>query len=458
MLRKLTFFLLFCSLSATADVGGRLASPNGGLEAQFGLDDQGAPWFQLLADDVPLIRPSPLGISLHNTAFVDGLEVEAVSDSEAVTDRYRLWTGKRSPVEYHANRRTITLRNPDGHAVTINFQLSNDGLAYRYEFPGTSEDVRVVTAEHGGVHFFHGTRAWLQPKANAQTGWSNVNPSYEEDYLQDIPVGTPSPIESGWVYPALFRYGDTWLVVSETGMDGTFPGSNLAAENPDGLYRIRYPQPNEVITNGKLLGEARLPFHTPWRLLLAGDLATIADSTLGTDLAVPNALEDTGFIEPGISAWSWGLLKDDFTIYPEQKDFVDYAADMNWPYVLVDADWDQKIGYEKIADLAEYAAGRNVGLLLWYNSSGTWNETVYTPKSRLLTRADRRAEFARLQSMGIRGIKVDFFPGDGRSVMQYYRDILRDAADHELVVNFHGATLPRGLHRTFPNHLTSEAV
>ena len=163
MLRKLTFFLLFCSLSATADVGGRLASPNGGLEAQFGLDDQGAPWFQLLADDVPLIRPSPLGISLHNTAFVDGLEVEAVSDSEAVTDRYRLWTGKRSPVEYHANRRTITLRNPDGHAVTINFQLSNDGLAYRYEFPGTSEDVRVVTAEHGGVHFFHGTRAWLQP-------------------------------------------------------------------------------------------------------------------------------------------------------------------------------------------------------------------------------------------------------------------------------------------------------
>ncbi|MEJ2402404.1 MAG: glycoside hydrolase family 97 catalytic domain-containing protein [Xanthomonadales bacterium] len=458
MLRKLTFFLLFCSLSAMADSGSRLASPNDGLRLHFDLDDRGRPWFQLLAGDDPLIRPSPLGISLHNTAFVDGLTVAATSGVDPVTDRYRLWTGKRTQAAYRANRWTVTLRNAAGHAVIIAFQLSDDGLAYRYEFPGESDDVRVVTAEHGGVHFVHGTRAWLQPKANARTGWSKVNPSYEEDYLQDIPVGTPSPIESGWVYPALFRYGDTWLVVSETGMDGTFPGSNLAAESPDGLYRIRYPQDAEVITNGKLLGEARLPFHTPWRLLLAGDLATIMDSTLGTDLAEPNVLENTGFIEPGISAWSWGLLKDDYTIYPVQKAFVDYAADMNWPYVLVDADWDQKIGYGKIADLAEYAAGKDVGLLLWYNSSGAWNETVYTPKSRLLTRADRRAEFARLQEMGVRGIKVDFFPGDGASVMQYYVDLLRDAADHELVVNFHGTTLPRGLQRTFPNHLTSEAV
>ena len=458
MLQKLAYFLLICSLTATADAGTQMASPDGDLGMRFGLDDQGRPWFQLFVGDDPLIRPSPLGISLHNTAFVDGLALDSVSKIDAVTDRYRLWTGKRSQVEYRANSQTVTLRNADGRMVSIAFRLSDDGLAYRYEFPGESQDARVVTAEHGGVHFFPETRAWLQPKANAQTGWSNVNPSYEEDYAQDIPVGTPSPIASGWVYPALFRHGDTWLVVAETGMDGTFPGSNLAADSPDGLYRIRYPQPAEVITNGKLLGEAPLPFHTPWRLLLAGDLATIMDSTLGTDLAEPNVLQDTGFIEPGISAWSWGLLKDDFTIYPVQKEFVDYAADMNWPYVLVDADWDQKIGYDRIAELADYAAGRDVGLLLWYNSSGAWNETVYTPKSRLLTRADRRAEFARLQAMGIRGVKVDFFPGDGASVIQYYRDILRDAADYELVVNFHGSTLPRGLQRTFPNHLTSEAV
>ena len=95
---------------------------------------------------------------------------------------------------------------------------------------------------------------------------------------------------------------------------------------------------------------------------------------------------------------------------------------------------------------------------LWYNSSGEWNETVYTPKSRLLTRESRRTEFKRLQKMGIKGVKVDFFAGDGMSVIRYYLDILEDAADFGLVVNTHGSTLPRGMHRTYPNYLTSEAV
>ena len=313
-------------------------------------------------------------------------------------------------------------------------------------------------AERSGVDFFDGTLAWLQPKAEAQSGWMNTNPSYEEDYLQAIPVGTPSPTTNGWVYPALFHYRDSWIVLSETGMDGRYSATSLAQDSENGLYRLRFPQSAEVITNGKLLPEAPLPFHSPWRLVLVGDLATIMASTLGTDLAEPSALDYTGFIAPGVAAWSWGLLKDDATVYPVQKEFIDYAAWMSWSYVLVDADWDQKIGYQRIAELAQYAAERGVGLLLWYNSSGAWNQTVYSPKSRLLTRADRRAEFARLRAIGIRGVKVDFFPGDGASVMQYYRDILGDAADFELVVNFHGSTLPRGLQRTFPNLLTSEAV
>jgi len=436
----------------------RWASPGGDLAASVGLDDGGRPWFQLFRDGEPVIQPSPLGLRLHNTAFEEALGLVAASEVAAVTDSYRLWTGKRKSIDYRANQVSVTLANADGHNLVVVLRLSDDGLAYRYELPGESEDGRVVVAERSGVHFFPATRAWLQPKAEAQSGWSNVNPSYEEDFLQDIAVGTPSPTENGWVYPALFRYGDTWIVLSETGMDGHYAGSSLAQTSEDGLYQLRFPQPPEVFTNGRLLPEARLPFASPWRLVLAGDLATLVESTLGTDLALPSQLDYTGFLRPGVAAWSWGVLKDDATVYPVQKDFVDYAAWMSWPYVLVDADWDQKIGYERIGELAAYAAERGVGLLLWYNSSGAWNQTVYTPKSQLLTRADRRAEFARLRSMGIRGVKVDFFPGDGASVMQYYQDILRDAADFELLVNFHGATLPRGLERTFPNLMTVEAV
>jgi hypothetical protein len=369
-----------------------------------------------------------------------------------------MWTGKQKQIRYQANQIELAVKNSVEQTMVLTLRLSNDGLAYRYGFPGQSDDTRVVMSESSGTRFFPGTLAWLQPKAEAQSGWMNTNPSYEEDYQQAIPVGTPAPTESGWVYPALFRYRDSWILLSETGMDGNYCGSNLARSSENGLYRIRFPQAAEVVTDGKLLPQARLPFHSPWRLVLVGNLATIMSSTLGTDLANPSELADTGFIKPGIAAWSWGLLKDDATVYPVQEAFIDYAAEMNWPYVLVDADWDQKIGYQKIAELASYAADRNVSLLLWYNSSGAWNQTVYSPKSRLLTRAERRQEFARLESIGIKGVKIDFFPGDGQSVFRYYREILEDAAEFELLVNFHGTTLPRGMQRTFPNLMTMEAV
>ena len=131
---------------------------------------------------------------------------------------------------------------------------------------------------------------------------------------------------------------------------------------------------------------------------------------------------------------------------------------MHWSYCLIDVAWDKKIGYEKIKELANYASAKNVGLILWYNSSGDWNETTYTPKSKLLTHEDRVKEFGRLHEMGIKGVKIDFFGGDGQSMIKYYIDILRDAAAYKLLVNFHGATIPRGWHRTYPNLMTMEAV
>jgi hypothetical protein len=155
---------------------------------------------------------------------------------------------------------------------------------------------------------------------------------------------------------------------------------------------------------------------------------------------------------------SWAILKDDSIVYDVQKRFIDYAADMHWDYTLIDVNWDRNIGYDRIRELADYAAGKKVGLILWYNSSGAWNKTEYTPKSQLLTHAQRVAEFRRLREIGIKGLKIDFFGGDGQSMIAYYNDILRDAADAGLLVNFHGSTLPRGWARTWPNLMTMEAV
>ena len=204
--------------------------------------------------------------------------------------------------------------------------------------------------------------------------------------------------------------------------------------------------------------KSQLPFYSPWRVITIGSLKTIVESTLGADVAKPSIKMNTSFVKPGKSSWSWIMSKDDSIIYSEQIRYIDFAAKMNWQYCLVDAAWDQKIGYDKIKELASYAKSKNVGLLLWYNSSGDWNTVKYTPKSKLLTHDDRTREFARLKEMGIKGVKIDFFGGDGQSVIKYYIDILKDAAQFQLLVNFHGSTMPRGWQRTYLNLLTMEAI
>ena len=175
-------------------------------------------------------------------------------------------------------------------------------------------------------------------------------------------------------------------------------------------------------------------------------------------LAAPSINGDFSWVKPGKSSWSWVLLKDDSTVYDVQKKYIDYAADMKWEYCLVDADWDRKIGYDKISELSAYAQSKNIGLLLWYNSSGAWNDTQYSPKSMLLTHEQRSSEFSKLKQMGIKGVKVDFFGGDGQSMIQYYIDLMKDAADNNLMINFHGCTYPRSWHRTFPNLVSMESI
>jgi alpha-glucosidase len=451
--------LLTCGIPVSfAATLSQIASPDKKISVTIDLDDKGQLSYQLFRLQQPVMEPSALGISLHNTDFTHALKIVSKSSVDTIREHYSLKTGKISEVDYVANEQRLHFQNAAAHPIALALRVSNNGLAFRYELGGESQDVRVVMAEASSFDFFSETTAWLQPKAVAKSGWMHTNPSYEESYQMGMPVGTASPTDAGWIYPALFHYKDSWIAISEAGMNGQYSGTNLAQLSPDGRYQIRMPQAGEVTTNGALLPQAKLPFNSPWRIVAVGSLAEVFASTLGTDLALPQVVGNFDFVQPGIAAWSWGLLKDDATVYPVQKAFIDYAADMQWPYILVDADWDQKIGYDKIAELAQYAATKNVGLLLWYNSSGAWNDTVYTPKSRLLTRADRRSEFSRIHLMGIRGIKVDFFPGDGQSAIQYYQDILTDAADFKLMVNFHGATLPRGMQRTYPNFLTAEAI
>ena len=407
-----------------------------------------------------VLKDSKLGLIREDEDFSKNLQLLKVSKPAIVKDRYTMLNAKKQQITYTATERIWKTKTASGKKMNIVFRVSNDGVAFRYEFPEKSSELRKITTEATSFHFNEGTRAWLQPKAEAQTGFEHTNPAYEAHYMMDIATGTPAPGKNGWIYPALFKYKDTWLLITEAALGRTYCGTALQQNSPDNEYKINFPQAPEVFTNGKptLNPESTLPWKTPWRIIVVGDLKTITESTLGTDLALPAKKMDLSFIKPGKSSWSWILKKDDSTVYHVQKQYIDFASDMKWQYCLLDAYWDKLIGYDSVSILADYARKKNVGLLLWYNSAGSWNTVIFTPKDKLLTHESRMKEFARLRAMGIKGLKVDFFSGDGQSMINYYQDILEDAAANQLLVNFHGATLPRGLHRTYPNLMTTEAV
>jgi alpha-glucosidase len=455
-----TVCVLFClSLPAClpAQEVAQLQSPDKSIVLNVFLSASGEIQYRIKRSGVNVIQPSALGVMMKGHDFTQGMKLVNTSKPERITDSYQTKNAKKSSIFYQANQLVLSFVNEEKKKMDIIFRLSNDGAAFRYSFPWIKNNETIVE-EYSSFSFDEKSRAWLQPMSEAKTGWQHCHPSYEEHYLQHISVGTPSPLKSGWVYPALFKTNDTWVLITEAALDGTYCGTRLINDSASSVYSIGFADPREVFTGGGFLPQNNKPWLTPWRIITIGSLKTIAQSTLGTDLAPAALLKDASFVKPGKASWSWINSKDDNITFNEQKKYIDYACDMHWQYCLIDADWDTKIGYDKIAELSAYANQKNVGLILWYNSAGDWNTIKYHPKDMLLTKEGREKEFSRLQAMGIKGVKIDFFGGDGQSMIQYYIDILNDAAKYKLLVNFHGATLPRGWQRTYPHLMTTEAI
>jgi hypothetical protein len=458
---KNTILLLFALIGSNvwgkAQQVAQLQSPDKSLVLNVFLSTSGEVQYRIQKSGVNIIQPSVLGMMMKSHDFTQRMKLVAKSKPERITDNYQTKNAKKSSIQYQSNQLVLSFINKEEKKMDIIFRLSNDGLAFRYSFPWIKNKETIIK-EHSSFAFDKKARAWLQPMSEAKTGWQQCHPSYEEHYLQNIPVGTLSPLKSGWVYPALFKTNDTWVLITEAALDGTYCGTRLINDSASSVYSIGFADPREVFTGGGYLPVNNKRWLTPWRIITIGSLKTIAESTLGTDLAPAAITIDHSFIKPGKASWSWINSKDDNITFTEQQKYIDYAADMRWQYCLVDAAWDVKIGYDSIKILSDYAAQKNVGLLLWYNSAGDWNTVAYTPKDKLLTKEGREEEFSRLQSMGIKGVKIDFFGGDGQSMIQYYIDILNDAAKHKLLVNFHGATLPRGWQKTYPHLMTTEAI
>ncbi|MFB8440050.1 glycoside hydrolase family 97 catalytic domain-containing protein [Streptomyces niveus] len=367
-----------------------------------------------------LVEPSPLGVVTEDADLTRGLRLVDRQDRR-IAERYTTVVGKERRRTVDMAQSRFALEGAGGARIDLVVRAAADGVAYRYLLPAGSGD--VLREASGFV---------LPGDAPARLSDYSVN--YEQPYDGSTAAGASS---GQYAYPALFQVGDDHVLLSEADVDGRYPASRLTHTAGSGRYDVALADPAVPVP-------ADGPLATPWRTVIAGDLATVTESTLVDDLAPPSRIADTSWIRPGAVAWSWlaGFGAAQRSLETQQR-FVDYAAAHGWEYSLVDDGWNTT---DWMPRLMEYAERRGVGVLLWMH----WTD--------LDTAAERTAQLDKVKKWGAAGLKIDFMDSDSRERMGWYDEILRETADRELMVNFHGSTLPHGIQRTWPHVMTMEGV
>jgi len=434
-----------------------VSGPDGSLKVQVQICGE-TPVYSIEYKGKTMLEASPLGFlsDIGDYGKVSAMDVEGPL---AISRDYSLDRIKCSRVEYRANELRCTFTSVGGRHFTTVFRVSDNDVAFRYEIPREGERGGIhILSEATGFALPAVATSFLCPQSDAMIGWKRTKPSYEEEYKADAPLGERSRYGHGFTFPCLWRIGEQgWVLVSETGVDGRYCASHLS-DSEHGLYRIAFPMQEENNGVGDAGAAMALPGNTPWRTITVGStLAPIVETTVPWDVVEPRFTSSHDY-SYGAGTWSWILWGDGSINYDDQLRYVDLAAAMGYGSVLIDNYWDRKIGRNRMAELSGYARSKGVSLILWYNSAGWWNDTDQSPLGCMDNPVERKKEMRWLQSIGAKGIKVDFFGGDKQETMALYEAILSDADDYGLEVIFHGCTLPRGWEMMYPNYVGSEAV
>ena len=453
----MTFIVLACTAVLASAQKATVASPDNNLKVDVTLE-QGQPCYNVTYKQNTVLEKSPLGFKANTGDYANGLKWVGTETSDVKKD-YVQDRIKRTQNHYQANLLAVTLENSQGNKFTVTFQVSNNDIAFRYEMKKQGETgSMIVEREATGFNFPSTTTTFLTPQSDAMIGWKRTKPSYEEWYRLEEPIGSRSEYGHGYTFPCLFHVGDCWALVSETGVDGRYCASRLSDADAEGTLTVEYPMPEENNGIGSATPAVALPMATPWRTITVGDnLKPIVETTIPWDVVDPRA-EPSRQYQMGKGTWSWILWQDGSINYDDQVKYIDLANAMGYEFVLIDNWWDQYIGREKMERLIKYAASKNVGVQLWYSSSGYWNDIEQSPLNKMCDPFARKEEMKWMKSLGVKGIKVDFFGGDKQETMRLYEDILCDANEYGLTVIFHGTTIPRGWERMYPNYVGIEAV
>ena len=424
----LTIILFSVALAINAQ---KVASPNGKLSAK------------LNGKSLIINYDKQKVIELADISF------DKLRFTRQVKDDYQMLEGKR----LHCTNEANEYQAPIGSNAKIVIRLYNDGVAFRYEYIKLENQKQLE--EHTIYMIPEGTKRWFMQWTEAYEGFFPQTATYKVKPIRTSSGASTSADgwNNRWGYPALLEPVEgVFALISEANIERRQSASCLY--NDGERYSVVAAE-NDLNLSGD--------WHTPWRVVIIGKLADIVESTLVTDVSEPSQLKDTNWIKPGVVSWVYWANNhgsNDFNII---KKYVDMAVVLKLPYVLIDAEWDEmdKIASNEgktIEDAVAYANSKGIKPMIWYNSSVGWIDGAPGPKFRLNKPEDREKEFAWCEKIGVAGVKIDFFSGDNQMNMDYCLDLLESAARHHLLVNFHGAPIPRGWQKTWPNLLSTEGV
>lgn len=448
------FIIVIIVVSCLPTTQWELNSPDDQLKLIVKKDDGEKIEYRILYKDVIVLDWSQLSMGLEDRIIGNELSIQETKLLD-IEDDYKLVHGKKKSVQSKANELVLYMQDYQKHQYNITFKIFNDAVAFRYNFWGNGEKL-ILDRDSTNFCVNQNSVGFLQPYQKPD----DKKPCYEDIFHQIHDLSTSSPSEVGWAFPALYSIekDKVWMLVTEAGIDENQCAFHFKTGKKPGEYTFAFPEPEERNHFGKSHPDCELPWHSPWRAFIIGDsLRDIVESSTVTHVNPSPPAEDYSWVLPGRVSWSWWSTRPNDVNYDSYKSFIDLAAKMGWEYSLIDADWPE-LGRNKVIELVAYAKSKSVDIILWYNSGGPECGSDHTPIDRIWEKDVRQKEMAWLNKIGVKGVKIDFFGSDKNVMMKKYIDILKDAAEYKLMVNFHGSTLPRGWSRTYPQLMSMEAV
>ena len=358
---------------------------------------------------------------------------------------------KHAQVRDHHNELTLFLQEQerDRRMMNVTFRVFDDGVAFRYQlFRSQFLGNRQLTKETTTFNIPGNPDTWVAEHGGFATSHESEYFHRKLDYVTEKTIaGLPFLIKQS---------DDCWLAITEANINH-YPGFYIGSTGATHVLTLKLsPLPGEAPEGVK----ARFydDMATPWRIIMIGNNpGVLIESEIIQNLNEPCAIKDPSWIKPGLCAWDHWWSGDVKMEMPVIKEYIDFASEMGWPYMLIDWQWygpfnqsgaDICVSAPQInmPEILEYAKAKNVRLWLWLYSTDVNRNSAY------------KKAFPVYRQWGIAGVKIDFMDRDDQDMVNWYRDIIQCAADNQLLVDFHGAYKPDGIIRTYPNMITREGL